>query len=1031
MSRRIGFALAGLAYVLCASGDARGQIGTAFTYQGSLEELGAAVTGNFDFRFGLWDAPAAGTQAGAAIDYDAGGLGTVEVEDGLFSVELDFGPGIFTGDPLWLEISVRTEDPADLAPYTLMDPRVALLPVPYSIRAASAGMADLATDVINDAVDDADPDPGNEIQDLTLAADLLGLTGSAVSVNLTPYLDNTDDQNLFSVLSSGNNAGGADAVNFGSIGVGVSAPDQTLDISGSMLLSANGVAGFIHNGANMALSSDGNILVVADSNDTAGATASDIILGAGSAIDTDLDRAFTFSEAYPTVTPRNEFMRIVGSSGFVGIGFPAPTHRLHVTSDSTNLAGVYESASTIGTWLNLRNTSADGRYWRLISSGSGNGEGAGKLLIGHGTAAHLHSGLLTLDNTNRVGILASSPENRLHVSGGSDASLGGGGYLQLGNAAGSNLVFDDNEIMARSNGATSTLFLNNDGGDLRVGTTLHADSANGRVGVGIINPSAKLHLGGTPGVDGIRFPDGTLQTTAGNPADEIQDLASVLAQGDDAGGSEAVGLGRVGIGTSSPAYPLHISGGGFVVVDRGSVTSSQSSGYVMGGARSSGSIEIGGIWFQNYDEDGALLADYYSARISSFNATGTDSGDLRFFTNDGTGGEVAHRMRITEEGNVGIGLTSPDSLLHLSRASEASVAGGGVLQINPTAVQNLVLDGDEIQSRFNSGVSALRLNEEGGPVHIGTAASGVTGTDNVNIGPGSAGGAKLNVADAVDGNSVSAADHVAYFQNTETASTTNGPDGIMIRIAAPTPGSLSNFVTFIGGALAYGAIEGNGVNGVVFKTTGVDFAEELPRLDFDEEISAGDVVGVFGGKVTKKTDGADWVMAVSTAPAFLGGSSDEYDGDDPRNPGEKIAFVGQVPVRVIGPVSIGDYIVASGAQDGTAKAVAPSVLTAESGGSILGRAWDASDEPGEKLVNTVVGLPETSSTAAALVRRLDEQQTRISHQERLIGAQRADIDRLRAEVDSLRAMRAELTALGRHMETCGSGSSVADALGAR
>ena len=40
----------------------------------------------------------------------------------------------------------------------------------------------------------------------------------------------------------------------------------------------------------------------------------------------------------------------------------------------------------------------------------------------------------------------------------------------------------------------------------------------GRVGIGNNTPTAMLHIGGTPGVDGIRFPDGTLQTTsAGSP----------------------------------------------------------------------------------------------------------------------------------------------------------------------------------------------------------------------------------------------------------------------------------------------------------------------------------------------------------------------------------------------------------------------------------------------------------------------------------------------------------------------------------
>lgn len=38
----------------------------------------------------------------------------------------------------------------------------------------------------------------------------------------------------------------------------------------------------------------------------------------------------------------------------------------------------------------------------------------------------------------------------------------------------------------------------------------------GNVGIGVTNPQAKLHIGGTVGVDGIMFPDGTIQTTAAN-----------------------------------------------------------------------------------------------------------------------------------------------------------------------------------------------------------------------------------------------------------------------------------------------------------------------------------------------------------------------------------------------------------------------------------------------------------------------------------------------------------------------------------
>jgi hypothetical protein len=41
----------------------------------------------------------------------------------------------------------------------------------------------------------------------------------------------------------------------------------------------------------------------------------------------------------------------------------------------------------------------------------------------------------------------------------------------------------------------------------------------GKVGIGTTSPEAKLHIGGTPGpTNGIKFPDGTVQTTAGGAA---------------------------------------------------------------------------------------------------------------------------------------------------------------------------------------------------------------------------------------------------------------------------------------------------------------------------------------------------------------------------------------------------------------------------------------------------------------------------------------------------------------------------------
>ncbi len=70
-----------------------------------------------------------------------------------------------------------------------------------------------------------------------------------------------------------------------------------------------------------------------------------------------------------------------------------------------------------------------------------------------------------------VGIGTLKPQARLQVDGGTDVEPGSGGYLVVGDPAGTNLALDDNELMARDGGATATLFLQVDGGAVAIGTT--------------------------------------------------------------------------------------------------------------------------------------------------------------------------------------------------------------------------------------------------------------------------------------------------------------------------------------------------------------------------------------------------------------------------------------------------------------------------------------------------------------------------------------------------------------------------------
>ena len=70
---------------------------------------------------------------------------------------------------------------------------------------------------------------------------------------------------------------------------------------------------------------------------------------------------------------------------------------------------------------------------------------------------------------DHIGIGTSTPDTELHIEGGTDANLAGGGFMILGAVTGWNIVMDDNEILARNNGGTADLNLQINGGDVRVG----------------------------------------------------------------------------------------------------------------------------------------------------------------------------------------------------------------------------------------------------------------------------------------------------------------------------------------------------------------------------------------------------------------------------------------------------------------------------------------------------------------------------------------------------------------------------------
>jgi microcystin-dependent protein len=112
---------------------AQAQGTTAFTYQGQLNSGAGNANGTYDLRFAVYDANLAGNSIAGPITNSA-----VAVSNGLFTVTLDFGAGVFTGTNYWVEIGVRTNGGAGFA--TLV-PRQPLTPAPYALYAPQSGSA--------------------------------------------------------------------------------------------------------------------------------------------------------------------------------------------------------------------------------------------------------------------------------------------------------------------------------------------------------------------------------------------------------------------------------------------------------------------------------------------------------------------------------------------------------------------------------------------------------------------------------------------------------------------------------------------------------------------------------------------------------------------------------------------------------------------------------------------------------------------------------------------------------------------------
>jgi hypothetical protein len=226
-----------------------GPVSNAFTYQGRLDDNGGVpVDGPVDFQFYLHDAETGGSQVAGGYQFPA-----VEVDNGVFSVLLDWDAANWNGDERWLEIRVRNpHDPSNTGPFVPLDPRQRITVVPYAIHALNGGGgggSGFWSSSGNDIFNNNSGFVGIGRSDRVTTAEVFGLQGadnnwggmyirSGGSSGKPFYGYKTDTYQTYHHIeqSTGNwvlyNGGSMYFTRSGNLGVGISSPTSRIEANG-------------------------------------------------------------------------------------------------------------------------------------------------------------------------------------------------------------------------------------------------------------------------------------------------------------------------------------------------------------------------------------------------------------------------------------------------------------------------------------------------------------------------------------------------------------------------------------------------------------------------------------------------------------------------------------------------------------------------------------------------------------------------------------------------------------------------------
>jgi hypothetical protein len=296
-----------------------------------------------------------------------------------------------------------------------------------------------------------------------------------------------------------------------------------------------------------------------------------------------------------------------------------------------------------------------------------------------------------------VGIGTTSPAYKLDVSGilasgGSPIAWFSGNYnriyepagnpaLYLGNNSDPANYYDNNTHFFRNRGGSSTYAVIEGNGNLGIGTTSVTEAIHVYRAA---NSIIRLQAGGG-NVSGVRMDDASssgylLKNRTSDTTNNA--LAGALYTYTDSNKAfqhihngtplfTILSGGNVGIGTTSPAYKLDVSGTGRVgdVFLITTATTSDARLEIGSGRSGNGNSYLDLIGDATYTDYGLRLIRYDSGANANSRLEHKGTGQLQLFSTEAGSVTISttstERMRVDSSGNVGIGTTSPVSKLHV------------------------------------------------------------------------------------------------------------------------------------------------------------------------------------------------------------------------------------------------------------------------------------------------------------------------------------------------------------------------------